>query len=302
MIYSIFSALLSAYSQFQSNSTLSHRAIILVLDDVSPESIDDALDAMAKLRTLVSLPMGVIIPGFSGTPEEGFSNLEILLGGDPKLAFPDLDSALTNAPALISHTFPCQTAPPCSVLLFIEEATVAIGVGTKLSFLKLVQRLVNTVSFNPNQRFSISFFGEVIYKSIEPQELSEFNSTLSAFIQTMSVDNSPNGGKTFLTPILNQAINTINSSLYKNFSILLLGEIEALRDPSYAYNACKQIAELNTDFYVIDQSKFTGPSVLFPTCTGNKQGHIFNGTSLSQDQLFESLKSSLIQNFNIATC
>ncbi|KAE9549714.1 hypothetical protein FO519_007078 [Halicephalobus sp. NKZ332] len=298
----VIDALLAAYNEFQSHSILSNKAIMLVIDDISAVMMNDSLDAMAKLRTLVPLPMGVIVPGYAGTPEEGLAHLKILLGNNTRLAFPDLSTALQNAPGLISTTYPCQVPPACSVICFIEEATIAIGNTAKLNFLQLVQRLVNTVVFNPNQRFSLSFFGGKILKGIEPQVFSDFNATLSAFIDTIAHDDYPTSGTTILAPILLNYTDVCRSGLYRNFSALLISETEAIRDPTDAFQACQTVASLNTDFYVIDQSKFTGPSSLFPTCTGNKPGHVLNGTSLSQDQLFNQLRDSLIQNFNSMTC
>ena len=264
--------------------------------------MNDAIDAMARLETIVHLPMGVIVPGFSGTTEEGLEHLKILLGNDSTLAFPDIPTALQNAPGVISNYYPCQAPPACSLISFIEEASTAIGPSSKLSFLKLVQRLVNTITFNSNQRFSVSLFANSIYKDIEPQLFPAFNATLSAFIQTLTSDDFPNGGQTYIAPILNSFANVTKSGLYRNVSALLIAETEAIRDPTYAFPACQAVAALNTDFYVIDQSRFTGPSNLFPTCTGYKSGHILNGTALSQDQLFDQLRTTLIQNFNYITC
>ncbi|KAE9554599.1 hypothetical protein FO519_002159 [Halicephalobus sp. NKZ332] len=298
----VVNGLLAAYNQFSTLSSLPNRAVILVADDLNNYTVADAQDAMAKLKNLVSLPMGVVIPGTSGSDEEAFEQLKLLFGNDSKYVFPDLTSASSGIPGLVSEHFPCQGPPVCSVILFIEESTTAIGHSGKMNFLLLVRRLLNTVIFNPNQRFSLSFFGGVIYKGIEPQPLAEFNATLEAAILNMDGTDKPNSGQNDLTPILNQTIYYFGSGLYKHFSVLLIGETEALIHPSSAFNASQIAASYKQDIYVIDQSRYAGPSSLYPTLTGNKPGHVLNGTSLSQDALFETLRDSMIKDFNLMTC
>lgn len=217
---------MAAYGQFASLSTLSHRAVILIVDNISNYTLENSADAFKNLKHLVSLPMGVIIPGFAGSIEEGYKNLKIFFGDDANNVFPDLRSAYSGVPELVSGEFPCAEPSACSVLSFVEEATTAIGNTAKLNFLLLAQRLVNTVVFNPNQRFSIALFGKGIYKNIEPQLFAEFNATLNGFIETINTADNPNGGQTYYEPILDQTISVFNSGLYKHFSILHMGETE----------------------------------------------------------------------------
>ncbi|KAE9550942.1 hypothetical protein FO519_005856 [Halicephalobus sp. NKZ332] len=298
----VVNGLVAAYDQFSTLSNLSHRAVILIVDDLDNDTISSAFDSIARLRTLVTLPMGIVIPGTAGSPEEGYEQLKLLFGNDAKYVFPDLTSASSGIPGLVSESFPCQEPPACSILLFIEEATTAMGKTAKLNFLRLIQRLINTVTFNLNQRFSISFFGETVERGIEPQFLDQFNATVDAFIRSMYASGDPNSGKNYLTPMLSETTYYFGSGLYKHFSVLLMAERESLLDMTSALNASQIAASYNQDIYVIDQSRYTGPSSLYPTLTGNKTGHILNGTSLSQDALFETLRDTMIKGFNLMTC
>ena len=97
----------------------------------------------------------------------------------------------TSTPALL---------PGCSLLIFVEEASHAIGFDSKLMFLHLVQKLVSSVGSNANQRFAIAFYGAEIYHEIVPQTLDDFSKSVTKYIDEINFGNFPNGAKTYLQP------------------------------------------------------------------------------------------------------
>uniref|UniRef100_A0AC34F2U3 VWFA domain-containing protein n=1 Tax=Panagrolaimus sp. ES5 TaxID=591445 RepID=A0AC34F2U3_9BILA len=151
-VSNVKSAFLAALAQFQQNSILNNRAIILIVNDISMFSIGDSMDALSQLKQYVNLPMGAIVPGFWGTPQDALSHLTYLLGNRTDLAFASLNDALNGIPNFIDLTYPCPILQPCSALIFIEEATEAIGYPNKVQFLQLVQKLVATTNFNRFKR------------------------------------------------------------------------------------------------------------------------------------------------------
>lgn len=163
-------------------------------------SIGDSMDALSQLKQYVNLPMGAIVPGFWGTPQDALSHLTYLLGNRTDLAFASLNDALNGIPNLIDSTYPCPILQPCSALIFIEEATEAIGYPNKVQFLQLVQKLVATTVMRDNQRFAIALYGNGIFHRTELQKFNSFNQTLNAFIASYQADNTPNGGHTRLSP------------------------------------------------------------------------------------------------------
>ncbi|KAE9546477.1 hypothetical protein FO519_010311, partial [Halicephalobus sp. NKZ332] len=153
-VNNITAALLAAYDQFQSHSVLSNKAVVLIVEDVPTIFMQDAIHAMTELETLVNFPMGVIVPGFSVTTDEALGHLKTLLRNNSKLAFPDLSTALQSTPDLITSTYPCQLPSACSALIFIEEATDTIGNDSKVSFLELAQKLVDSISVHKDNERS----------------------------------------------------------------------------------------------------------------------------------------------------
>uniref|UniRef100_A0A914P399 VWFA domain-containing protein n=1 Tax=Panagrolaimus davidi TaxID=227884 RepID=A0A914P399_9BILA len=172
--------------------------------------------------------MGAIVPGLWGTPEDALSHLIYLFGNQTQLAFGSLDSAINGIPPLIHEKFPCPTKQPCSALIFIEEATEAIGHPNKLQFLQLVQKLAASTAMKENQRFSIALYGNGIFHKTELQTFNVFNQTLTAFIDTIQTSDSPNAGQTRLAPILTDLKNVINSGAVQNYAILLMGELDVV--------------------------------------------------------------------------
>uniref|UniRef100_A0A914Q7R1 VWFA domain-containing protein n=1 Tax=Panagrolaimus davidi TaxID=227884 RepID=A0A914Q7R1_9BILA len=193
-------AFITAFSQFQQNSIFKNRAIVLIVNDISTFSIGDSINALTQLKQYVNLPMGAIVPGLWGTPEDALSHLIYLFGNQTQLTFGSLNSAINGIPPLIHEKFPCLTKQPCSALIFIEEATEAIGHPNKLQFLQLVQKLAASTAMKENQRFSIAFYGNGIFHKTELQTFNGFNQTLTAFIDTIQTSDSPNAGQTRLAP------------------------------------------------------------------------------------------------------
>uniref|UniRef100_A0AC35FLE0 VWFA domain-containing protein n=1 Tax=Panagrolaimus sp. PS1159 TaxID=55785 RepID=A0AC35FLE0_9BILA len=219
-------AFITAFSQFQQNSIFKNRAIVLIVNDISTFSIGDSINALTQLKQYVNLPMGAIVPGLWGTPEDALSHLIYLFGNQTQLAFGSLNSAINGIPTLIHEKFPCPTKQPCSALIFIEEATEAIGHPNKLQFLQLIQKLAASTAMKENQRFSIALYGNGIFHRTELQTFNVFNQTLTAFIDSVQTSDSPNAGQTRLAPILTDLKNVINSGTVQNYTILLMGELE----------------------------------------------------------------------------
>uniref|UniRef100_A0A914Y387 VWFA domain-containing protein n=1 Tax=Panagrolaimus superbus TaxID=310955 RepID=A0A914Y387_9BILA len=294
-------AFLTAYNQFQSYSTINNRAIILLVNDVSMFAINDSIDALHKLENFVTLPMGAIVPGLNGNPQEALSHLIYLLGNRSQLAFSSLTAAKAGIPTLVDTTFPCATPPVCSALIFIVEASEAIGPDAKLNFLKLVQRLVSVTAQNSNQRFAIALYAKSIYHGIELQNFNDFNKTLSSFIDTVASDNFPNGGHTYILPILRQLNATFYTGLQSNYAVLLMAEAERIMDIGPANKIAQAIGTFGADIYVLDQSRYALPG-LWNVLTGNLDGHVVNGTANDQNTLFDIFQKSLINEFNAMTC
>ena len=264
--------------------------------------MNDALDAMKKLKTLVNLPMGAIVPGYSGSPEEGFEHLKILLGNDSTLAFPDLATALQDAPNVVANTYPCQLPPACNALIFIEEATVAIGPGAKLSFLQLAAQLAASIIHYDNQRFAIALFGGNILHSIELQSYDSFNATLESLITTIEADDFPNSGQTYLAPILDQLVGISNEGLETNFTVIVLAETEAIKDPTKAYVSAQNVAAAGINVYVLDKTRYSVPSGLFSTLTSNLPGHVLNATYIDPLNFFSQLYDTALFDFQNSNC
>ena len=160
--------------------------------------IKPSRDALRRLENYVTLPMGVITPGQWGDPQEALSHLINLLDNKTELAFPSINSAETGIPNLIDSTFPCAEAPVCSLLIFIEEASEAVGFDSKLMFLRLVQQIATTAKQNANQRFAIALYATEVYYKIEAQNFGNFNQTITDFINVMADEGFPNGGRTYM--------------------------------------------------------------------------------------------------------
>uniref|UniRef100_A0AC34FTJ2 VWFA domain-containing protein n=1 Tax=Panagrolaimus sp. ES5 TaxID=591445 RepID=A0AC34FTJ2_9BILA len=269
--------------------------------DKSMFAINNSIDALHKLENFVTLPMGAIVPGLNGNPQEALKHLIYLLGNRSQLAFPSLSDAKAGIPSLVDTTFPCATPPVCSALIFIGEASEAIGPDAKLNFLKLVQRLVSVANKNSNQRFAIALYAKSIYHGIELQNFDDFNKTLSSFIDTVASDNFPNGGQTYILPIFRQLNATFYTGLQSNYAVLLMAEAERIIDIGPANKYAQSIGSFGADIYVLDQSRYTLPG-LWNTITGNLPGHVVNGTANDQNTLFNIFQKSLIYEFNDMTC
>uniref|UniRef100_A0AC34GNS3 VWFA domain-containing protein n=1 Tax=Panagrolaimus sp. ES5 TaxID=591445 RepID=A0AC34GNS3_9BILA len=301
-VSNLVDALNAATTQFKQNSVLTNRAIILVLNDVSMVDIINSLDAIHRLENYVSLPIGVITPGRWGNQQEALTHLKILLDNKTELAFPSLAAAENGIPALVESTFPCEKPPACSALIFILESSEAVGADSKLMFLKLAQQISFSIHRNPNQRFGLALYAQEVYQQIQLQTFEEFNKTIADFINIMGDVNFPNGGKTYLQPIFSNLNTVLTSGLYKNYAVLMMGEMEAVKDVGKAATIAKTIATLGADIYVIDESSGTIPYSLWNVITNNAPGHVLNGVGSNQDILFGSLGKSLIPEFNEMGC
>uniref|UniRef100_A0A914ZAW4 VWFA domain-containing protein n=1 Tax=Panagrolaimus superbus TaxID=310955 RepID=A0A914ZAW4_9BILA len=191
-------AFMAAFNQFQQNSIMKNKAIILIVDDLTPENIQDAKDALNKLKQYVSLPIGTIMTGSWGDLQDGYKRLSDLLG--KKNVFPSMDDNQDDILNRIDTTYPCTALPACSAIIFVEEASTAIGQPSKIKFLQLVSKLVNSIEHTPNQRFGLALYASSLSKDVEFQMFDDFNRTLNDYINSVTDNDSPNGGTTNLIP------------------------------------------------------------------------------------------------------
>uniref|UniRef100_A0AC34FD29 VWFA domain-containing protein n=1 Tax=Panagrolaimus sp. ES5 TaxID=591445 RepID=A0AC34FD29_9BILA len=295
-------ALQLAYAEFIRHgvaNNASSLSIILVVNDISMFHFKQTLDAMATLKTIVQLPMGIIVPGLPGVPVNAKEHLTTLLG-NANYAFDTLDAAIPGVPRLTSSTFSCSA---CSGIIFICEATAAIGYDHKLNFLQLVQRLATHTERSSKQLYAIALYGAQIYQHITLQNFNDFNQTLTALIENVIENNLPEGGNTYLAPILNELYTTLTTNLSSsNFATLIMGQVTAIKDPSPANSAASKIAALSPDIYVLDETHYLYPTV-WHTLTQNKPNHIVNGSLSSNfDDVFSALTPTLLKDFSNMKC
>ena len=165
-------------------------------------TIKESRDALQRLKYYAQLPIGVITPGRWGNQQEALAHLQYLLDNKTQLAFPSLNDAESGIPSLVDSTFQCTEPPACSALIFIEETSEAIGQDTKLQFLRLAQQVAASTKHHANQRFGISLYAEAIYNIIELRNFADFNKTMTDLINVVADADFPNGGRTFLQPLV----------------------------------------------------------------------------------------------------
>uniref|UniRef100_A0A914QVE3 VWFA domain-containing protein n=1 Tax=Panagrolaimus davidi TaxID=227884 RepID=A0A914QVE3_9BILA len=274
----VTAALSLAFDEFSADGTPDEngyhvpRLIVLVVNDISQFGYKNTVAAMDKLKTVVQFPTGVIIPGIPGIPSGAQDRLAALIGNE-NYTFGSLDSAATGIPTLTNNL----NCPFCSNLIFICEMTVAIGYDQKLECLKLAQKLASVTADNEKKRYAIGTYGVKIYNNIQLQTFSDFNETINKLIDTVTTDNQPNGGQTYLA--------------------------SAIRDPNPAMTAARKVASLFTDIYVLDESRIGSLTNLWPTLTNNLPGHIVNGTVTSDnDSLFATFNTTLLQDYRQIQC
>uniref|UniRef100_A0AC34FQS3 VWFA domain-containing protein n=1 Tax=Panagrolaimus sp. ES5 TaxID=591445 RepID=A0AC34FQS3_9BILA len=224
----VSSALSLAYDEIWQHGTPNDgnyripKVVVLVVNDISPFDLKQAMAAINKLKDLVQLPIGVIVPGLPGIIPGSQTRLANLTG-NANYTFGSIDSAITGIPALTNSTFSC---PVCSNVIFICEMTAAIGWETKKQCLQLSQRLAIAASHNSKRRYAIALYGTQIYHSIVMQDFLDFNDTINQMIKDAEESNIPNGGQTFLAPILNQLYTTLgNTTSSSKFVTLIIGEL-----------------------------------------------------------------------------
>uniref|UniRef100_A0A914Q569 VWFA domain-containing protein n=1 Tax=Panagrolaimus davidi TaxID=227884 RepID=A0A914Q569_9BILA len=270
--------------------------IVLVVNDISSFDLKQASAAMSNLKKLVQLPTGIIVPGLPGIVPGSQTRLGELVG-NANWTFGSLDSAVTGIPALTNSTFKC---PYCTDLIFICEMTAAIGYDTKLQCLQLAQKLALSANRNNKRKYAIALYGVQIYHSLVLQEINEFNVTINQLIQNLEDQNSPNGGQSYLAPILNQLYTTLgNSSSSKIGVTIIMGELSVIRDPTPANAAAQKVAKLNSDVYVLDETRFGPPSSIWTTLTNNQPNHIVNATSAAD---IEDFFKTLLQDLQKSQC
>jgi hypothetical protein len=303
----VTAALSLAFDEFSADGTPDEngyhvpRIFVLVVNDISQFGYKNTAAAMNKLKTIVQFPTGVIIPGIPGIPSGAQDRLAALIG-NANNTFGSLDSAATEIPTLTNNL----NCPFCSNLIFICEMTVAIGYDQKIQCLKLAQKLASATADNEKKRYAIGTYGVKIYNNIQLQTFSNFNETVNKLIDTVTTENQPNGGQTYLAPILNQLYDTLktNCTTAKAVSFtLIMGELSAIRDPNPASTAAQKVASLYTDIYVLDESRIGSLTTLWPTLANNLPGHIVNGTLTSDiESLFTTFNTSLLQDHRQIQC
>jgi hypothetical protein len=298
---SVVTALLLAYNVFSENGNGSvPNAIVLIVNDISPFSFNTTLNAMNRLKEIVDLPMGIIVPGINGIPTDAQQRLNNLIGNSEN-TFSSLQTAITGIPFLTSLNNHCSV---CSGLIFIGEMSNAIGYNGKLRFLKLAQNLAAATAKRSSQRFAIALYGSGIYQSLQMQTFADFNQTITGLINTMQLQNTPDAGQTYLAPILNQLYTQLGSDISSsNHAVLLMGEISVIRDPNPAYVSAQNVANRNTDIYVLSEDRYHAPTDIWDTLTQNHQSHIINGTVYSGvGDLFSVIGPKLLPEFNNMNC
>jgi hypothetical protein len=304
----VTAALLLAYNEFVAHVSPSNssyqvpRIIVLIVNDISRFHFNQTLAAMNKLKKIVQLPTGVIVPGLPGIPNGAQKRLADLIG-NVNYAFGSLAYAVTEIPFLSNSTFTC---PICGNLVFICETTVAIGYDAKLLCLQLSQRLAMATADNNKKKYAIALYGVQVYNDIELQTFDEFNKTINSMIDNVETNDLPNGGQTFLAPILNQLYNTLNKNDTTSKAYvftLIMGELSAIRDPSPANTAAQNVASMKSDIYVLDQSRYGLSSTLWTTLTSNQPNHIVNGTTSTDiDSLFAKFETTLLRDYSKVHC
>uniref|UniRef100_A0AC34GXE7 VWFA domain-containing protein n=1 Tax=Panagrolaimus sp. ES5 TaxID=591445 RepID=A0AC34GXE7_9BILA len=304
----VVSALTLAYNEFVNHGSSLNgkyhipRIIVLIVNDISRFGFNQTLAAMNKLKTIVGLPTGVIVPGLPGIPNGAQGRLANLTG-NANYAFGSLDAAITGIPSLSNSTFTC---PICGNLVFICEMTVAIGYDTKLLCLQLAQKLATATADNNKKQYAIALYGVEIYQDIEFQAFDKFNDTINKIIDNIEENNLPNGGQTFLAPILNQLYTTLNkndTTSKADVFTLIVGELSAIRDPSPANTAAQNVAHMLSDVYVLDQSRYGPSSTIWTTLTNRYKDHIINGTTMTDiDSLFAAFEGTLLRDYNEIHC
>uniref|UniRef100_A0AC35EVQ7 VWFA domain-containing protein n=1 Tax=Panagrolaimus sp. PS1159 TaxID=55785 RepID=A0AC35EVQ7_9BILA len=302
-VSNVTAALSLAYDEFLQHGSPSDgdnivpKMIVLVVNDISSFDLKQASAAMNKLKKLIQLPIGIIVPGLPGIVPGSQTRLGELLVGNANWRFGSLDSAVTGIPALTNSTFKC---PYCTDLIFICEMTAAIGYDTKLQCLQLAQKLALAANQNSKRKYAIALYGVQIYHSIVLQEINEFNVTINQLIQNLEEQNLPNGGQSYLAPfkmndILNQLCTTLgNSSSSKIGVTIIMGELSVIKDPNPANAAAQKVAKLNSDIFVLDETRFGPPSSIWTTLTNNQPNHIVNATSAADiEDFFETLLQDL---------
>jgi Mg-chelatase subunit ChlD len=292
-------AFMAAYFQFQQNGLMKNKAFILIVDDVTTNNIQDAQDALARLEQYVTLPIGTIMTGSWGDLQDGYQRISSLLG--PKNAFPSMDDDQSNILNRLDSTYPCTALPACSAIIFVEEATTAIGKPSKIAFLQLVSKLVNSIEHTPNQRFALALYGQVVYKDIEYQTFENFNQTLNDFIDSVSHSDTPNGGTTNLIPLLSRLNSTINERLYNSYSVLLMGELQAVHNIGQTTKYAQSVAATGANIYVLDQTKRLH-SDFWSIFTGNAYGHVINGTNATPELLYATFSQTIMSDFLAKGC
>jgi hypothetical protein len=103
------------------------------------------------------------------------------------------------------------------------------------------------------------------------------------------------GGVSNVTAILNQLFTTLgNSSSSKIGVTIIMGELSVIKDPNPAYTAAQKVAKLNSDIYVLDETRFGPSSDIWTTLTNNQPNHIVNATSAADiEDFFETLLQDL---------
>lgn len=102
--------------------------------------------------------------------------------------------------------------------------------------------------------------------------------------------------------ILDTLATTLNENFDNKLSVLLMAEMESVRDPTTSFQSAQAISSINADVYVLDYSIGVVPGTLFKTLTSNKPNHIVNGTGLSTHELLEKFIPTLIADLNAGNC
>uniref|UniRef100_A0AC34FV04 VWFA domain-containing protein n=1 Tax=Panagrolaimus sp. ES5 TaxID=591445 RepID=A0AC34FV04_9BILA len=267
-------AFMAALNQFKQNSLMRNQAFILVVDDVTTENIQDAKDALNKLKQYNNiLSIGTIMTGSWGDLQDGYKQLSSLLGN--KNVFPSMDDNQGDILNRMDTVYPCTALPACSAIIFVEEASTAIGQPSKIKFLQLVSKLVNSIEHTPNQRFGLALYAASLSKDVEFQLFDDFNRTLNDYINTITDNDSPNGGTTNLIP--------------------------AVHNIGQATKYAQSIADSGANVYVLDETKRLN-SVFWDILTGHAYGHVINGTNATPELLYATFSQTIIPEFLAKGC
>ncbi|KAE9552130.1 hypothetical protein FO519_004666 [Halicephalobus sp. NKZ332] len=193
----------------------------------------------------------------------------------------------------------------CGGIIFIEQMTKEIMPEKKTDFFNVTRALAAQLhsqgKWTPYS-YAYAQYGSTVYRGINVTDYFDFVRNLDQAEYNFTTTNKPNGGYTYLSPILTEVLNYVSNFTNQRLSILLMGEDSSLRDPANAYSLAQSISYYNANIYVLDYSQGAIPLSIWPTLTGNKAYHIVNGNGLSQEDIVDQFEGTLLNDVLDGIC